>query len=96
MTISVPGNGHVFQREEVSKSAPTTDVTEEHSRGGVGSEILDIFHISHIPALGIVGWPDAGMARGKNMCVSLGRRIPPAKFWEGQVCGEHLETIRVL
>ena len=63
----------------------------------MGSEILNIFHIFHIPALGIrVGWPNAGMARDKNMCVSLGRRIPPAKFWEGQVCGEHLETNRVL
>ena len=37
----------------------------------MGSEILEIFHMFHIPALGIrVGWPDAGMALGK-ICVSV-------------------------
>ena len=35
------------------------------------SEILDIFHIFHTPALGIrVRWPDAGIALGK-ICVPI-------------------------
>ena len=45
------------------------------------SEILEIFHIFHIPALGIrVRWPGAGIALGKNMCASRGRRMPRAEI----------------